>query len=144
MRHVQIAIPLFSLAALAAASCSHGAGATTGPVAYCSATRPIAVSIAVRDSVSGRALADSATGTAQAADAPEPLVRVDSLTMWGGDQLGTYAVTVDRTGYRTWTQSGVAVTQTGACGNPVTVSLVARLQPRLDAIGASAPARVPR
>jgi hypothetical protein len=99
-----------------------------GPVAYCTAVAPIAISITVRDSVTGRALADSASGTARLGTATDTLLHVDSLTLIGGRQIGTYDVTVQRAGFRTWTRAGVAATQTNACGGVQTVMLLARLQ----------------
>src|ERR1035437_667330 len=91
-----------------AAACGRNDSATDpGPIAYCTATAPIAISIAVRDSASGRALADSASGTVRLGTVTDTLLHVDSLTLIGGRQTGTYDVAVLRTGYRTWTRLGV-------------------------------------
>jgi hypothetical protein len=116
---------------LVATSCSsHGAAAdSTGPIAACSATRPIAIAVSVRDSVSGRAIADSAGGTARTDVVVDTLVRADSLTLLGGERLGVYDVAIQRPGYRSWARLAVQVMNTGACGNPQTVTLNARLQP---------------
>jgi hypothetical protein len=59
----------------------------------------------------------------------DTLEHENSLTLLGGQLLGTYDVTVQRPGYSGWTQSGVAVTQTGPCGNVEPVNLTAPLQP---------------
>lgn len=82
----------------------------------------------MQDSISGRAIADAAQGTLQRGTTVDTLAHVDSLTLDGGQSLGTYSVTVDRAGYRTWTQSNVAVSNTGPCGNVQPVTLNARLQ----------------
>src|ERR1039457_635355 len=111
-----------------AAACGRYDGVTNpGPLAYCTATAPIAISIAVRDSASGRALADSASGTVRLGTVTDTLLHVDSLTLIGGRQTGTYDVTVQRSGYRTWTRLGVPATQTNACGSVETVQLIAGL-----------------
>jgi hypothetical protein len=112
-----------------AAACGRNDGATgPGPIDYCTATAPIAISIAVRDSASGRALADSASGTVRLGTATDTLFHADSLTLFGGRQTGTYDVTVQRAGYRTWTRLGVPATQTNACRSVATVKLNAGLQ----------------
>jgi len=46
-----------------------------------------------------------------------------------GDSLGTYSVTVQRSGYADWTRTGVSVTQVGVCGNVLPVALDVPLQP---------------
>lgn len=114
-------------AVLLAPSCV-GGYATGTPVGYCTATRPIAISVSVRDSASQHAAADSASGSLQSALGVDVLERGDSLTLFGGTKLGTYDVTIQRAGYRTWTRLGVPVSHTGSCGNPTTVSLTALLQ----------------
>jgi hypothetical protein len=111
-----------------AGACGREASTTMEPNGACSAFAPIAVAVTVRDSVSGRALADSAMGTAQLGTVTDTLMHADSLTLWGGRQTGIYDVAVQRPGYRTWARHAVAVTQTGTCGNPVTVKLTAALQ----------------
>jgi hypothetical protein len=110
-----------------AAACGREAS-TAGPNGACSAVAPIAIALTVRDSVSGRALADSATGTAQLGTVIDTLMHADSLMLWGGRQPGIYDVAVQRPRYRTWTRHGVDASQTGTCGNPVTVKLTAALQ----------------
>ncbi|MGH7632580.1 MAG: hypothetical protein ACRENC_02535 [Gemmatimonadaceae bacterium] len=85
--------------------------------------------IEVRDSVTGQAAADGATGTLEATGVDDTLRVIDSLTMTGGDQTGTYAVTIDRPGYFTWMQSDVRVADVGPCGNVIPVNLSAKLQP---------------
>jgi hypothetical protein len=118
-------------AAVGATACEGAAYDANGPVAYCTATRPIAIIVSVRDSITLAARADSATGTVQSGTYVDTLrlYSPGNTTLFGGTQLGTYAVTVQRAGYHTWTRSGVQVNQTGSCGNPVTVSVDALLQP---------------
>ena len=123
-------IGMFAAAAGAAACESYPTDAQS-PVAFCSASRPTAIIADVRDSVTLAAKADIATGTVQSG------AYVDTLrlytpgrsNMYGGMQLGTYTIVVQRTGYHTWTRSGVAVTQTGTCGGPIPVTVQALLQP---------------
>ena len=114
-----------SAAALLAACAGNGA---TSPLPYCTAMRPIAISISVRDSVTQEAAADSATGSLFSVHGTETLLRVDTLTLFGGSQLGSYDVAVQRPGYRTWSRANVQVTKIGFCGNPETVLLTAKLQ----------------
>ena len=83
----------------------------------------------VRDSVSGKAAADNSIGTLVGAGVDDTLFHVDSLTLEGGTQLGTFTVTIDRPGYLTWIAANVMVTQKGPCGNVLPVQLTARLQP---------------
>jgi hypothetical protein len=127
--HLLKPITVLAVAAAAAACKSSGADNSTGPVAFCTATRPIAITLAVRDSVSNHALADGATGTIALGAQSDTLLHQDTLTLYGGTQTGSYDITVQRPGYSTWTRAGVSATQTGACGNVVTVSLTALLQP---------------
>jgi len=99
------------------------------PSGFCAAPRSIAIELVVRDSVSGVYLADSATGTVTAMTYQDSLHHfgfADSL-LWGGDQLGTYALLVQRPGYRDWTKSGVVVSQRASCGNVIPVQLNALL-----------------
>jgi hypothetical protein len=98
-------------------------------IGSCTAVASEAVEITVRDSVSGAARADGARGTLMSSSVSDTLVQLDSLRLRGGDQLGTYMVTVDRPGYLAWTASNVRVTEEGACGNVIPVQLNARLQP---------------
>src|SRR5258708_6468613 len=65
-------------------------------VGSCTAVASEAVEITVRDSVSGAARADGARGTLVSSSVSDTLVQLDSLRLRGGDQLGTYMVTVDR------------------------------------------------
>jgi hypothetical protein len=76
-----------------------------------------------------QAVAVGASGTIQLGAATDTLLHLDSLTLFGGTQLGTYGVTVQHAGYRTWTRTGVMVTQTGDCGSPVPAHLSALLMP---------------
>lgn len=112
-----------------AAGCGRNNGVTSPPpIAYCSAVRPIALSIAVKDSVTGRALADSASGTFQVDTIAGALVRADSVNLEGGSTVGTYSVSVQRPGYKSWTMFGISATQTNACGGVEPVKLTAALQ----------------
>ena len=126
--------PLFALALSAGilgTSCARhdAAGSILGPVDFCTAVRPVAVVVDVRDSVSLQAIAVGASGTIQLGAATDTLLHADSLTLFGGTALGTYGVMVQHAGYRTWTRTGVKVTQTGACGSPVPAHLTALLMP---------------
>jgi hypothetical protein len=119
---------LVCLAALAGIASSCGA-ADQGPIAGCAAVASLSVVVMVRDSVSGAAAADGAIGTLVGSGVNDTLRHIDSLTLDGGDQLGTFTVKIDRSGYLTWTAPDVHVTQRGICGNVVPVQLNARLQP---------------
>jgi len=98
---------------------------------FCAAPKSEAVVISVRDSLSGQAAADGAIGTLVGAGVDDTLEHVDSLTIRGGDQTGTYTVTIDRPGYLTWSASSVRVTKQGPCGNVIPVELNAKLQPAI-------------
>jgi hypothetical protein len=89
----------------------------------------MAVEVAVRDSITGQAAADSAIGTLVGAGVDDTLRHFDALTLFGGDQLGTYTVTIDRPGYLTWSATDVHVTKVSECGNVIPVQLSAKLQP---------------
>jgi hypothetical protein len=104
-------------------------GSDVPTVGFCAAAVSLSVVVTVRDSTSGQAAADGAIGTLVGASVDDTLTQTDSLTLLGGNQTGTYTVTIDRPGYLTWTASGVRVTQTGPCGNVIPVQLNARLQP---------------
>ena len=104
-------------------------GSDITPVGYCTAAMSLAVVVTVRDSVSRQGAADGAIGTLVGEGVDDTLRNVDSLTILGGDSLGTYVVTIDRPGYLTWTKSNVQVTKKGSCGNVIPVMLDANLQP---------------
>lgn len=106
-----------------------GCGSDSPTAGYCAAPRPEAVAISVRDSTSGLPAADGATGTLVGAGVDDTLEHQDSLTLVGGDQTGTYTVTIDKPGYRTWSVSNVHAFERGSCGNVIPVDLSARLQP---------------
>jgi hypothetical protein len=130
MKHHLLKLVVVFTTALAVAACkSSNADNSTGPLGFCTATRPIALMLGVRDSVSSRALADGATGIIMLGATSDTLVHQDTLILYGGTQTGTYNVTVQRAGYHTWTRAGVSASQTGLCGNVVTVNLTALLQP---------------
>jgi hypothetical protein len=95
----------------------------------CAAPAPRSVVVSVRDSVSGRAAADNAIGTLVGVGVDDTLFHVDSLTLEGGTQLGTFTVRIDKPGFLTWIADSVMVTQKGPCGNVLPVQLTARLQP---------------
>jgi hypothetical protein len=101
-----------------------------GPNMACTATRSIAIEVSVTDSITGQNLADSATGLVQAGSYSDSLVAYNSpaTVLLGGNQLGTYTVTVSRPGYATWSRSGIAVSQKSACGSVLPVHLDALLQ----------------
>jgi hypothetical protein len=118
-----------TLLALALAVTAGGACGSSVPIGYCAALPSIAVELTVRDSVSGTGVADSATGTVAAASYQDSLHHVqssDSL-LWGGEQLGTYTVTIHRPAYATWTKANVLVSRRAPCGNVIPVQLVALL-----------------
>jgi hypothetical protein len=104
-------------------------GSNSMPVGFCAAPRSEAVEISVRDSTSGLPAADGALGTLVGAGVDDTLEHVDSLRIRGGDQTGTYVVTIDRPGFRTWSASNVHVTNVGPCGNVIPVEITALLQP---------------
>ena len=106
-----------------------GCMADTPPIAYCLAPRSIAVILDVSDSLSGVGLADSATGTATSGAYQDSLhhMAMSPTSLWSGDQVGRYTVTVHRPAYRDWVMSNVVVSQTGPCGNVIPANLVARL-----------------
>ncbi|MBA2684305.1 MAG: hypothetical protein H0U66_07440 [Gemmatimonadaceae bacterium] len=95
----------------------------------CTAPKSEAVVISVRDSTSGLPAADGAIGMLSGAGVDDTLEHLDSLRIRGGDQTGTYSVTIDKPGYRTWAKSNVHVTEQGPCGNVIPVDLSALLQP---------------
>ncbi|MFI5310359.1 MAG: hypothetical protein ACHQQ3_03935 [Gemmatimonadales bacterium] len=132
MRHLRRSSSILAtVASLLASACGGGAAASgpiTTPNGFCTATAPVAIEVIVRDSVSGRALADSASGTLRAGTVTDTLVRRDSLTLFGGRQVGIYDISIQRPGYRGWTRLGVASTQTGVCGGVTPVTVSARLQ----------------
>jgi len=119
---------LVCLAALAGIASSCGSD-DVGPIAGCTAPVSRSVVVMVRDSTSGAAAADGALGTLVGPSVNDTLGHVDSLTLAGGDQLGTFTVTIDRPGYLTWIASDVRVTRKGPCGNVIPAQLEAKLQP---------------
>jgi len=120
------AAPLVGLA-VALAACDGG----QQMVGYCAAPRSIAIEVTVTDSASGLPLADSTTGNIVAGSISDSLHHVSdtSAVLYGGDQRGTYDVSLSHPGYAPWSRQAVAVTQLGRCGNVVPVALTALLQP---------------
>ena len=104
-------------------------GTDSTPVGFCAAPKSEAVVISVRDSTSGLPAADGAIGTLVGAAVDDTLEHVDSLRIRGGDQTGTYSVTIDKPGYLTEHVSNVHVTDVGPCGNVIPVEITALLQP---------------
>ena len=102
---------------------------TSPPIGYCAAPRSIAVMLDVSDSLSGVGLADSAAGTASTGAYQDSLhhTALSPTSLWSGDQVGSYTVTVQHPAYRDWVMADVAVTQRGLCGNVIPVHLAARL-----------------
>jgi len=129
-------LPLFDEAnRLAALSCFLVLGWIVGscgsnniPTGFCTAPKSLSVVVTVRDSMSGAAAATGALGTLVGAGVDDTLFQTDSLTLVGGDQLGTFTVTIDHPGFLTWTADDVRVTEKGPCGNVLPVQLNARLQ----------------
>jgi hypothetical protein len=98
-------------------------------IAACTAAPSRAIVVSVRDSTTGAPAATDAFGTIKSAGVVDTLQHSDSLKMFGGTELGTCDVDIERAGYLPWTASSVHVTETGMCGNVVPVQLSARLQP---------------
>lgn len=113
----------FAFVAIAIAACS----SSTPPTGFCTAVPSIAIEVTVRDSVSGAVLADSAFGTVVTPNYQDSLRQINDSLLRGGNQLGTYAVTVHRPSYADWVTSGVRVNRTGECGNVIPAELEARL-----------------
>ena len=92
---------------------------------------PYGLIVAVTDSVSGQPIALRTFGSAIASAVHDTLVPYgpgDSLHLHSAkDQEGRYRITLDQTGYRTWTAYGVNVVWSTCSGGNVTVA--ARLQP---------------
>jgi hypothetical protein len=120
-----MSIRLATLLCFLALGCSVNA---EGVMAACTAAPPLSVEVTVRDSTTGQAAADGAIGTLVGAGVDDTLTQNDSLTLSGGNQTGTFIVTIDRPGYLTWTAADVRVTVGGPCGNVIPVQLKARLQ----------------
>ena len=120
---------LATLLCLVALGCVVSACGSDNVIAACSAPAPLSVVVTVRDSTSGQAAADGAIGTLVGAGVDDTLTQIDSLTLRGGNQTGTFTVTIDRPGYLTWTAVNVSVTEKGPRGNVIPVQLNARLQP---------------
>lgn len=108
----------------ACAACS----SDTAPKGFCTAAQSSAVEVGVHDSISDADLVDSASGTLSTSSLQDSLRHIpgDSVLI-GGDQLGTYTVTVHHPSYADWIKSGVVVSRTGPCGNVIPVELTARL-----------------
>ena len=104
-------------------------GSDVPTVGFCAAAVSLSVVVSVRDSVTGRAAATGAIGTLVGEGVDDTLINADSLTLVGGNQTGTFTVTINRPGYQTWTAGDVRVTQKGPCGNVIPVQLHALLQP---------------
>ena len=98
------------------------------PFGYCAAAYSPAVIVTPLDSGTHTNVAVGARGVALSGAHVDSLRRVDSV-LWGGANLGTYQVTVERPGYHQWVRSGVHVTRATECGMPVSVPLTALLQP---------------
>jgi hypothetical protein len=115
-----------TLVLIAGTSCR---ASTSVPIEYCTAPRSIAVELDVRDSVSGAAIADSAAGAVATSSYQDSLHHItgSASLLWGGDQLGTYTVTVRHPAYADWSKANVVVSQRGPCGNVIPVQLTALL-----------------
>jgi len=117
---------LFAGVVCAVSSCS--SASPIAAIAACTAAPSMAIVVSVRDSTTGAPAATDAFGTITSAGVVDTLQHSDSLKMFGGIELGTYDVDIERPGYLPWTASGVHVTEVGMCGNVVPVQLSARLQ----------------
>ena len=106
-----------------AVGCENNMGAIGCP-------RADALTVLVEDSVTGIFLTSGVQLVARSESESDTVV-VDQ-TSGGrptlGRDPGTDSLTVTKTGYATWAQSGIVVTS-DACGGPATVHLVVKLQP---------------
>lgn len=111
------------VATLALAACNNITNA-------CSSVLGEGISLQVRDSVSDVVLRhDSTSSLIYRLDGGVPqsssVIYPDRLAIFGS---GTFDLTLNKPGYRTWTRSGVKVEKSGgSCGQPISVSLIARL-----------------
>jgi hypothetical protein len=112
---------LGSAAFLIVAACENDFG-------RCSSPYSPAVIVTPLDSGTRANVAVGARGIAVSGSYVDSLRQVDSV-LWGGSQLGTYQVTVERPGYHQWVRSGIRATQEWQCGMPVSVRVTALLQP---------------
>ncbi|GJG85465.1 hypothetical protein tb265_06460 [Gemmatimonadetes bacterium T265] len=98
------------------------AGCSTAPDGgvICTAVFAYGVVVEIRDSVSGAPLAAGARGAVHDGAyvdslRPAEAVSSDTTSLYSreaaGERAGTYAIEVVRSGYRTWTKSGVTVTR---------------------------------
>jgi hypothetical protein len=108
------------------AACQNG---STSPIAYCTAPRSIAVLVIPLDSVTQASVATGAHGVVQSGAYVDSLHLSFDGVLEGGDQLGTYEITLERPGYHDWIRTSVQVTRKGPCGNVIPVRLTALLQP---------------
>ena len=100
----------------------------SGPV-ICPAIVPPSVIVTVQDSVTGANVTPGATVELRSGTFVTSEVGLEgwgSVSV-GGNRTGTFTVTVSRTGYQTWTKTGVEVEE-GPCGAR-TVQLTVRLKP---------------
>ena len=95
----------------------------------CPAIVPASVRVTVQDSVTGANVTPGATVVLRDGAFVESVVGPPGAgeVAVGGNRTGTFTVTVDQTGYQTWTKTGVKV-EKGPCGAQ-TVLLTARLKP---------------
>lgn len=98
------------------------------PVGYCTAALSPAVIVTALDSGTRANVAVGARGVAVSGTYVDSLRLMDSV-LWGGFRLGTYQVTVEHPGYHQWVRSGIHVTHATECGMPVSVRVIALLQP---------------
>ena len=121
-----------SLLALAACETE----STVLPEPDCDLVALSALMVGVQDSVSGAGIAAGSTIVVKDGAFVDSLVVAPNRTDLNNAQVhpanvferaGTYDITVRRSGYATWTRSGVSVTR-GRC-HVQTVSVTARLQP---------------
>jgi len=117
----------YSVALLVVAACQNTQN--TQPIGYCAASLSPAVIVTPEDSRTHANLVMGARGLVRSGTYSDSLRRVDAVdsVLWGGARVGTYEVTVEHPGYQPWTRSGVQVTQTTACGAPVSVRVTALL-----------------
>lgn len=110
-----------------------GGGTSSGPVFVCTGPRT-AISVRVNDAQTGQSVAAGTTviaslGATYADTVRTPDVAADSARVNVANRPGTYTVTIRKTAYAEWSQSGVVVpSNLSPCeAEPVTTTLNAAL-----------------
>ena len=118
------------LVAAVASGCS--SGSMTGPNCNDPLGRQnsLSVVVTVRDLTTSALVLDSASGTIHGTSPSDTLLHDlgSPGQLFGSGPPGTYAVSVSRPGYGTWSQAGIVV-PVGYCGGPSAVDVIALLVP---------------